>query len=43
MQQISKFDVGVSVIPNGLEKDMTFTINNNLVSIDVIHHAIYEL
>ena len=26
----------MSVIPNGLEKYMTFTINNNLVSIDIM-------
>ena len=34
MQEIGKFDVKVNVIPNGLEKYMTFTINNNLVFID---------
>ena len=28
-----KFDVKVSVIPNGLEKYITFTINTNLVFI----------
>ena len=31
MQEIDKFDVGVSDIPNGLEKYMAFTINNNLL------------
>ena len=31
---IGKFDVKVSVIPNGLEKCMAFTINKNLVFID---------
>ena len=31
---ISKFDVKVSVIPNGLEKYMAFTINRNLIFID---------
>ena len=31
---ISKFDAKVSVIPNGLEKCMAFTINRNLVFID---------
>ena len=30
----SRFDVKVSVIPNGLEKYMAFTINRNLVFID---------
>ena len=34
MQEISKFDVKISVIPNGLEKYMAFTINKNLVFID---------
>ena len=33
MQEIGKFDVKVSVMPNGLEKYMTFTINKNLVFI----------
>ena len=32
--KIGKFDVKVNVIPNGLEKYMAFTINNNLVFID---------
>ena len=36
MQEISKFDVEISVIPNGLEKYMAFTINKNLVFIDSI-------
>ena len=36
MQEISKFDVKVNVIRNGLEKYMGFTINNNLVFIDSI-------
>ena len=31
---MSKFDVKVNVIPNGLEIYQTFTINNNLVFID---------
>ena len=31
---VSKFDLKVSVIPNGLEKYMAFTINKNLVFID---------
>ena len=30
MQKNGKFDVKVNVIPNGLEKYMAFTINNNL-------------
>ena len=34
IKEISKFDVKVSVIPNGLEKYMAFTIDKNLVFID---------
>ena len=34
MQKIDKFDVKVSVIPNGSEKYMAFTIKKNLVIID---------
>ena len=33
IKEISNFDVKVSVIPNGLEKYMAFTINKNLVFI----------
>ena len=41
MQEINKLDLKVRVVPNGLEKYMAITINNNLVFIDM--HAIYEL
>ena len=34
MQEIGKFDVKISIIPNGLEKCTAFTINKNLVFID---------
>ena len=34
IKEISKFDVKVSVTPNGLEKYMAFTINADLVFID---------
>ena len=34
IKEIGIFDVKVSVIPNGLEKYMAFTINKKLVSID---------
>ena len=34
IKEIRKSDVKVSVIPNGLEKYMVFTINKNLVFID---------
>ena len=31
MQEIDIFDAEISVIPNGLEKFMAFTINKNLL------------
>ena len=34
MQELSKFNFKISVIPNGLEKYMTFSINNKLSFID---------
>ena len=34
IKEMEKFDVKVSVIPNGLEKYMAFTVNKNLVFID---------
>ena len=34
--ELSKFNVEISVIPNGLEKYMTFTLNKNLVFIDSV-------
>ena len=46
MKEISKFDVKVNVIPNGLEKCMTFTINKNLVFIDsmqFLNSSLYPL
>ena len=33
MQEIEKFDVKISVLPNGLEKYLALTINKNLVFI----------
>ena len=39
IEEINKFDVKISVIPNGLEKYMAFAINNNLPFID----SIYEI
>ena len=32
MQELGKFNLKISVIPNGLEKYMSFTINNKLFS-----------
>ena len=34
MKEIGKFEVKIKVIPNGLEKNMTFTFNKNLIFID---------
>ena len=36
MREIRKFDVKISVIPNGLEKHMAFTINKSWAFIDRI-------
>ena len=43
IKEISKFDVKVFVIPNGLEKYMAFTINRNLVFIDSMQFMIHWL
>ena len=34
MQELGKFNLKISVMPNGLEKHMSFTINNKLSFID---------
>ena len=34
MQELGKFSFKINVIPNGLEKYMTFNINNNLAFIE---------
>ena len=34
MQELDKFNLKINVIPNGLEKYMSFNINNKLVFID---------
>ena len=34
MQQLGKFNLNLSVIPNGLERYMSFSINNKLCFID---------
>ena len=36
LKELSNFDCRVSVIPNGLEKYMIFTLNGNIVFIDSI-------
>ena len=43
MQEIGKFDVKISVIPNGSEKYMAFTMNKNLVFIDSMQFMNYSL
>ena len=46
LQEIDKFDVKISVIPNGLEKYMAFTINKNLVfigSMQVVNSSLSKL
>ena len=34
MQEVGKFDCKINIIPNGLEKYMSFNSNNNLIFID---------
>ena len=36
MRELGKFNIKVNVIPNRLEKYMSFTINNKLSFIDII-------
>ena len=36
MQELGKFNLKKDVIPNGLEKYMSFNINNKLIFIDRI-------
>ena len=33
MQEQSKFNLKINIIPNGLEKNMNFTISNKLISL----------
>ena len=35
MQELDKFNFKINVIPNGLEKYMSFTINKKLIFIDI--------
>ena len=37
MQELGKFDFKINVIPNGLEKYMSFSINNKLAFIINFH------
>ena len=43
MHKIGDFDVKISVIPNGLEKYLAFTINNSLVFIDSMQFMNFSL
>ena len=43
IKEISKLDVKVSVIPNGLKKYMAFTINTNLIFIDSMQFMNFSL
>ena len=36
LKELNKFDCRISVIPNGLEKYMSFTLNGNIVFIDSV-------
>ena len=37
MQELGKFNFKINVTPNGLEKNMSFSINNKLSFIDSFH------
>ena len=41
--ELDKFDVKISVIPNGLEKYMAFFLNKNLVFIDSMQFMNFSL
>ena len=43
INEIGKFDVKVTVIPNGLEKHMAFAINKTLVFIDSMQFMNFSL
>ena len=43
MHNLGDFDVKISVIPNGLEKYLAFTINNSLVFIDSMQFMNFSL
>ena len=43
MQDVAKLNLNISVIPNGLEKYMSFTTNNNLSSIDRFQFISFSL
>ena len=43
LQELGKFNLQINVIPNGLEKYMSFTINNKLSYIDSFQHLSFSL
>ena len=43
MQELCKFGFKINVIPNGLEKYMSFSLNNKLVSIDSFQFLSFSL
>ena len=43
MQELGKFRLKINVVPNGLEKYMSFTINNKLSFVDSFQFLSYSL
>ena len=43
MQELGKFRLKINVVPNGLEKNMSFTINNKLSFVDSFQFQSYSL
>ena len=43
MQELGKFRLKINVAPNGLEKNMSFTINNKLSFVDSFQFLSYSL
>ena len=43
MQELGNFNLEINVIPNGLEKYLSFSINNKLLFIDSFQFLSYSL
>ena len=43
MQELGKFNLKINVIPNGLEKYMSFSINNKLIFFDSFQFLRFSL
>ena len=43
MQELGKFNLKINVIPNGLEKYMSFSINNKLILFDSFQFLRFSL